>query len=754
MQFTSLSVNPWLLAMPCVVFASAAAAAPQDAPAEQAGRPADPSAAAGTDGDIVVTATRRAERLLDIPQAVTALDARTLEANGVRNFADYARLVPGLAFSDLGTGRPKPSLRGVNVNTGAATVGYYIDDTPIPSSTGSVRLTTIDPRLFDVQRVEVLRGPQGTLFGAGSMGGTIRIITNQPNPDALQGAIRLTGDLTAHGGFGEAADAMVNLPITDGVALRVVGWARTSDGFIDRKVNGVKVARVPYQDTAGIRAALGVERGPLKLRASVFHETQQFSGFQTVTYGVGNPGRRLEQDLRFDIAEPNANRFTLLNLTGDLDLGPATLQSSTSYYDGGLSASEETAELLAAFFGPTFSNSALEGFTKKSFTQEVRLISKERLAGFNYTLGSFYSNVRTFRTFDLITPEYVPVVGTDILFVGRYRTNDKQLGFFGELSFEPVRNVELTVGGRYYDISIVDNGHSEGVFVGPDPLDTLTTFKKTGFVKKVSASYKPGRNVQLYAQASEGFRPGFGTTPLPNVCNADIAALGIDPNKLQVDPDSVWNYEVGAKAASAGGKVRGAIAAYRIDWSKIQLGVFLPCGYRYNSNAGDARIEGLEMEGAATLADGFEIGGSLSYTHTKFTSIAPGAGASVGDPILEVPEWQGGGYAQYTAPLGGTLTGTLRVDAQYTGPALLFYDTDAATAPAPLEFRRRPDVTLLNTRFEIRQGNWSVALFGRNLLDQVKVAGFGDSLSANISYRPRFAVNQPRTVGVELNHRF
>jgi outer membrane receptor protein involved in Fe transport len=312
--------------------------------------------------------------------------------------------------------------------------------------------------------------------------------------------------------------------------------------------------------------------------------------------------------------------------------------------------------------------------------------------------------------------------------------------------------VNLTVGGRYYDVSSDNSTVADGLFNGGPSVNGAAS-SATGVVGKANLSWKPSPQTLFYAQVAQGFRPGFGTDQLPGACAADAIARGLDPNASEVTPDKVVDYEVGAKGTLFGGRVRGGAAFYRNDWRDIQLAVFLPCGFKQSANAGDVVIYGAELEGAVSLTDSLEVGGALSYIHDRFTHTLAGTDAQVGDPILNVPTWSASGYAQYRFPAFG-MDGLARLDLQYTGDALLFYDRVAASAPAPLQFRERPSLTLVNARVQVSSPDWTFAVFGRNLTNEEAITGFAESISANIPYRPRFAVNTPRVLGIEITRRF
>ena len=312
--------------------------------------------------------------------------------------------------------------------------------------------------------------------------------------------------------------------------------------------------------------------------------------------------------------------------------------------------------------------------------------------------------------------------------------------------------LSVTGGLRWYRYAGSDHIITDGPFAG-GPSDTLTQATSVGLVKKLNVSWKAGLGTLFYAQAAQGFRPGFGRAPLPSICVADAKAAGINPADNFVRPDSVWNYEAGIKTEGLGGRLRVDADTFLIKWSGVQQGVFLQCGFNIPSNAGDATSRGFEFEAEWHATPAITLGGEASYTATRFDRTTPGSLDQPGDPILEVPKWQGSAYAEYgfSGPLG-TL-GLAHIEVQYVGSSLLFYQDDPASAPADLSFRNKPSLILINVRVQLEKGPWRVALFGRNLANSIRITGFPNDFTIDLPERPRFEVSRPRTIGVELARR-
>lgn len=341
-------------------------------------------------GWVIVTAQKRSQQLQDVPMSVTALDSDALVNLGAEGFQDYARMVPGLSFESFGVtglrGVHNIVIRGVSSTGGAATTyGYYIDETPV---------ATVNPRLFDIERVEVLRGPQGTLYGASSMGGTIKIITQKPHSGAFAARTQLSVSDTKHGGTNYGFDGMLNVPLSERLALRVVGSYQQDEGYIDRisrlvPEQGAPVRkRVDDDRVSAIRAALRFTPGDtVTADLSVQHQKTEVDNLAAFDLN-------LQHDLTQarDVEERNEEEFTLANLTLDFDLGQVSLVSSSSYYEREAVENRELSGLIRQIFGALAHPTSLDTVTQdEERTQELRLSSNPG-GRFNWLIGGYYKD--------------------------------------------------------------------------------------------------------------------------------------------------------------------------------------------------------------------------------------------------------------------------------------------------------------------------------------------------------------------------
>jgi len=721
--------------------------------------------------EVIVTAQKREQRLQDVPAAISAVTGAMLADMGAQSFTDYARSIPGLTFQDAGAGRQIPTIRGINPSAGAPAVAYYIDETPMPANLSFV----VNPRLTDVARIEVLRGPQGTLYGSSSIGGTIKLIPNAPDLSHVSGSVQTTALVTDGAGgssLGGDAELVLNLPIVEGLAaVRGAFWGRNVGGYIDRTYPGGKEENVPDERTWGFRTTgLFKPSEDLEISAMAYMQNQRFNGIADITGGADNPDDQPVQNFLANVSEPQSNVFKLFNATVKYRTGAVELVSSTSYSDQKFDYTSEgmsAIQLFPTFYGEpplevAFPTRAKVGLRTHAFTQELRLATTESVAGFDFIVGAYYSKMRQRNTFDWSPPEYNDVVaGNDpssvlyapdnnILTAWGPGEMERQIAGFGEVTYHVTDSLSVTGGVRHYDVSRDENLFTSGWFIGgnePGIVDqALTSSESRGFVYKGNVSYQLTPDHLLYAQYSEGFRRGFGNRPLPPVCEAD--------SQLQVQPDSIKNYELGVKTGWLDRRLTVNATAYRTDWSDIQQGITLQCGFNLITNFGAAQINGAEFEISGRLTERLNAGLTGTYIEAELQQDLPTLGAFEGDQILYVPKWQYSLYMETTLPLLEDNDGFVRLDYQYTGSSFANYSRlgDGARDPAA----ELDAVRLWNLRAGLRHGNWEFAVAGQNLLNKA----FRQSLDPNaiitfvIPGRPRYVINRPRTISLSVSYQF
>jgi outer membrane receptor protein involved in Fe transport len=724
-----------------VVLALAASAT--DVRAQQAA--ADPGA--GLE-EILVTATKRGnENLQTVPIAITAQSQATLEAKGAQDFEDFARSVPSLSFVDSGPAFKTYVIRGINsTGTGVATVGQYVDDILI---TGDLRQP--DLRLFDVQRVEVLRGPQGTLYGSGSLSGTIRTIINPPDPSGYHADVIVRASDTDHGGGNYNGAITVNAPlIDDRVALRATAYDDEESGFI----NNIRLGThgVNAEHTFGGRAALLVKIDDLtKLTANVFYQKTRTDGRNIVVKADGELGRYNTDQF---VHDPFTSEFKIYNLTVNHDFGWADLDFSNSYFSRG-DDNKFDSTLFDLSFGPTFFTdvvglSTANGLTDQEdtsryITNELRLASKfgERT---EFVAGVFQQHIRTTFVTLVATSNDAGFINIPVepVFGQAQAHMTEQYALFGELSYKFTDKLTGLAGARVFYADEADDLNSTHPFGGfSPPVETPTLYSHAHKVTpKFYLSYQLTPDAMVYGSISQGFRIGGGNlanvTPLP-------------PEDRTYRPDSLWNYEVGAKTAWFDRHLIVNSSLYYINWSNIQVSDFTDDtnALTFIANAGKARVYGAELEVEGRITRDITVGGTLALVEAQLTQDQPStnqqfAGHS-GDLFPNVPQVSGSLFAQYSHPLTARLDSFARVDYSYTGRQ------GTQFSPENPIYNVVPAYNLLGARLGVRTDTWEAALFGKNLLNAYAV----NILEEASNLTPRAVVPlQPLTFGLELRYHF
>jgi iron complex outermembrane receptor protein len=550
--------------------------------------------------DIVVTAQKREQQLLDVPLAIQAISGEDLEASGARELNDLIESIPGASsVSRTAPGFETIQIRGISSGTtGDATVGYYVDD--VPFSVPNLQLAP-PSRLFDLQRVEVLRGPQGTLYGQGAMGGTIRMVTASPDLDEIIGRFQGEISSTAGGEAGAAVDGVFNLPLArDVAAVRISGGYEKVGGFADSTTLG----REDINDSVSwnLRAKLrinpsenvNVELGAWRVENALdFRNTMDSADPPVINTVAAGSADYIDSSL------------TLLSAVVNADLGGAQLTSSTAYIDHEL-------DFNAAFLaGAILRNDSV--FATTSFTQELRLASTGD-GPFNWLVGGYYSDGKI--DSDICLSLFVPCTTTFSININSAgRINTQAWAVFGELSYAMLDDrLIATVGGRYFEDDRNTRGTNRNTNVTTGAGDTFTTFNP-----RFNLSFKASDDLLFYGNIAKGFRSGA----FQSQAQADAAstALGI-PVGVAIEPDTVWSYEAGVKGRLADGLLTIDSAVYSIDWSNIQLQSTIN-GVATLSNGGNARSRGIDIGVGLRPMDGLQFMLVANFNDTEFTSVLP-----------------------------------------------------------------------------------------------------------------------------------
>lgn len=732
--------------------------------------------------EITVTAQKRgAEALQDVALSIQAISGNAIERQQIFGFDDYARLVPSLSAINQGPGQTQITIRGITTGRIAhiqpqnkSTVGIYFNDIPVTANAFNPDLT-----LFDIERIEVLRGPQGTLYGAGSMAGTVRVLTKQPNLEKVEGVVDGMISTTKSGGENYAAKGMINLPVAEGkFAVRGVAYYQKNSGFIDNIVNGDK--NYNDDDAIGGRVAAKFQASDsFDLTVSLIYQDASADGRQDeflpglaqamgVNGGVdvSAPGENLVINDELQVAkfaeDPFDDEFYIANLAFNWNLSWATLSSSTSYFDRDFDNILDDTFRGRINLGPVLADgvtplvSQVVVYNKvKDFVQETRLASMEDSA-VTWLIGGYYQKQK--RSF----VEEVPLPGMeellvlyglppssffgaqdDSLFDGYQEIKQRQYALFGELSFNVTDQVAFTVGARAFDwkqdFYLFHAGLANG---GVDIIDDSTS--DSGINPKFNLSYQPNEDVLVYLQAAKGFRLGGINEPVPTTgpigeaCSAEVESRGLGALPRSFGSDSLWNYELGAKTSWLDNRLIVNAAAYYVKWSDVQTTTFLQCGFTTIFNAGEVTSKGVEVELSAALTEGLVLKAGGSFTDSKLTSSTDEANAGIGSRAPNVPRWLLNASLDYTTPLANDdYQLFVRGDVQYTGNSYTEFEGGALRTEIPSHVSG-------NFSIGVQTDRWETSLFVKNIWDERIVAG----VDTDRNVPPTFTRARPRTIGI------
>lgn len=716
--------------------------------------------------EIVVTATRRVSALQDTPISITALSATALDQAGASQFEDIVQMVPGLQVTEVNPGQRRMTIRGIQ-STGEATVGLYYNETPVtgPGSANSdASGITPNLNLFDIQRIEVLRGPQGTLFGAGSMGGTMRVLFNAPVMSEYEGLIDASYNSVSGGGQGHSLRGMANVPVIgDILAARLVLYTEERAGWVDNTRLGID--DINSVRTDGARLSVAFEpTANFDLVLSAIYQEQEVrdasAHYPSMGYGVTDAYVRL----------PYPSDFRLYSGVANWDLGFATATGSASTYTyGGVKYFDNTK--FALFSIPTGNFCRLYfdqadactpdqqteytawGYSQlpliniqpmevTSDTAEIRLASNgsNRI---DWTVGAFlerrqdYAHSGIYRA-DAATGEVIwpyQQVGIRTL-----SSELNQRAAYVDLVFNVTDNLSLNAGVRAFDYDresvsqvlepFLTNGGAAG------PPNTFTT-EESGLTTKFNVSYNFDGGALLYATYSQGFRPG-------GVNNAP----GLPAELIPYGSDSLENYEVGVKFDLLDRRLMVDATLYQINWTDMLIGANMP-GYSFITNLGEARTRGLELQAIFRATPDLTFSGSINALKAELMADQLAVGISapgrVGDELPFEPRFSASLAADYRRPLNNGFDAVLHVGASYTG--------ESYSTLRPLDPNRESmgDFTLFNMRAGLENDVWSASVYVQNLFDEYGILRATSSLAAG---RGMSSATTPRTIGLTVRRTF
>jgi iron complex outermembrane receptor protein len=738
--------------------------------------------------EIVVTAEKRSSTVQDTPISMTAMSGDLMQQEGISDLTGVVQAVPGISVRTAGPGQTELEMRGLSSSGGSApTVGFYLDDYPLtPPAAALNGKVVIDPDLFDLNRVEVLRGPQGTLYGSGSMGGTIKLVTNPAKLNEFEGAVEAIGSGTTGGGFNRGGNLMLNAPlIDDRLAMRVVLTDKYTDGWLNRIVENnfppptgpgpcgpgwpgctrgdvtavtptAIVPRVNWERLQGGRVELLAQpTDALKINATALYQKITAGDYNEYDLPPGMPNAHYQP---FNNFEPIFDEFRLYGLTVTYDMSFAELTSATAYYSREESQTSDVSEALysvVGLFGVTATQFYQIPFNEtdstRQFSEEIRLASTGK-GPFQWIGGLFFSRFESiFSEYNASQPlAFISVGGAaanpdGIIYQAHNPYHMKQYAVFGEGTYALTDTLKLTAGVRWYKFESRADEETAGFATDSGNAGTtLNSFEQSnsGANPKVTLSYEPNHDLTVYGTIARGFRPGGINQQIPaSICTIHPETYG---------PDSTWNYEVGEKARLLDNRLVVNADVYYIKWTQVQQIVNQPCGYPLTENAGNAASYGPEIEVTALLSPNLTMTFSGTYTHSTLTSANPlvtqvDPALAPGLPILNIPKYTETTSLTYMTPVSDSFKFMARVNNSYVGES-----TDIEYTYATL-----PAYDLVGLRFGLIGSKLSGYVFADNLTNKHAELGINTTgFSWTIPSLERVVTNQPRTVGVDIKYSF
>ncbi len=764
------------------------------------GQAAAPDAPVANDGDIVVTATRQSQVLSKVPVSISAYTQKSLDVQGIRDIDDVTRFTPGITLERNGFGTQADiSIRGIDSNIGAGTVGVYVDDTPIQTRSIGYSSTNLYPQLFDLERVEVLRGPQGTLFGAGSEGGTIRFITPAPSLTDWHGYGRVEAG-AIHGGAAdyEAGIAIGGPIVADRLGFRASIDYRRDGGWIDRVTTDQAASNAGVEGVTGTvdrnanrqgglvaRAALTfAPTGNLKITPSILYQDTRLRDVYTYWGAESDPEHNVYRNGQA-LRQPDHDRYILPALRIEYNGPGFDVISNTSFFDRTHTAIDDFTNLNAGIFNGTnnFSNTvpALGNYTAydsvrntfKNFTQEVRIQSQDPQARFTWVLGGFYNNLRERALEHLVDPKFgdlilydyggsiEDVTGQSLVdgrysFVGDSFSRDRQIAIYGEASYRITGGLRARVGLRASHSSFSSTNYATG------PFNFATTFdrgheKEKPVTPKFSLEWQADPNTLFYGTAAKGYRVGGANPIIPfSACGDDLVARGYpDGSPKAYKSDSLWSYEAGAKSKLFGGNTQIAASAFHIHWKNIQRNIYLSgCGLQFTDNQGAANSDGFDAQINQRIG-ALSLNLAVGYTRARFSQ---NIFAAAGDPLPKIRKGDALQSQPWTVAVGGEYDFTLAARKGYLRADYTFRGGHATT---PFEDQQSSSydpgvlasqtISSVNLRAGTTFAGVDLSLFANNLFDDhPRLTHYAEGADPIF----RETTLTPRTVGVTGTYRY
>lgn len=775
---TALMVSTALAAMAASGMARAQDAAPPAASTIE--DPAEPTLAPDQENAgnevIVVTAQKRAQVLIDVPQSITVITGATLENQQATNFQDYLKLVPGLQLDQSNPGEGRLILRGLNTGGVASSVAVYLDETPFGSSSGLVNGGVLagDFDTFDVNRVEVLRGPQGTLYGASSLGGLLKFVTNEPDTERLVARGRISLEDTKGGEMSYRGHAVVNVPLSDTIAVRASGTYRKEGGFIDsigtseidgfgnlqvsdvaKNINSAESyggrASVLFQPSDVLKVRLSASLQNIRTKSPSFVESDPDT-LESLHGGLTQS--------RF--AKPFGNLdYRVYNALIDYDLGFGTVTSSTSFSEQNQTRRQDLtfnlSGLLEFFTGllagsPTESEIVLNQETNlKKFSQEIRLASHES-DRFEWLVGGYYTSedgliFQEFAGFDPGTenPTEFPA-GFDPLAEVELDSDYKEIAGFANATVHLGERFHVDFGGRYSHNEQKASQDAAGILAGNVVIATDLESSDNVFTYSVAPRFEINDRASVYARVAKGYRPGGPNVTPPNPPVGFQAAF---------EPDTTTSYEIGFKGQTADRRFSLDAAVYHIDWSDIQLLTSIN-NFGLNINGGKAKVDGAELTATFRPVPGLNLSVNGAYIDARLADDLPPIVGQIpafdGDQLPWTPKFSFAVNGDYSWALSANAEAFAGFSVRHLSQQTADYDADYFAANG--HHRKVDPYEVFDLRGGVDFGRFSVEAFSKNLFNSDGRTSTTGTTANGAPVYPAGAIGtgviRPRVIGISL----
>jgi outer membrane receptor protein involved in Fe transport len=695
--------------------------------------------------EVIVTANKRSERLADVPMSAVVLSGQRLTESQATTLQDIVNRVPGLQLVSDSPVDNQLIIRGISIGVGAinSSVATYVDEVPYTSEGPFANSATLAPNLdtYDLARVEVLRGPQGTVYGANALGGLLKYVTNLPDP-AQFGASFLTGvSSVEHGGVGYEAHGMVNLPLSDTVALRVVANDNRFPGYINDPSRGQ--SQINSVDRYGGRASLLWQADPslsIRLTAQYQHLEAHDTGDVDIYPGSLQPvfGDLQQEKL---IAQPQRVDNEIYNATINWDLGPASLTSSTSYSKANPALTQDFSWALGSYIssllgGANYGAGLTTSEPVHSFTQEVRLAWRND-ARWDWMIGGYFTDegaheIQATPPIDLNTGRILYNLQSSL---GIYDITStyRELAAFGDVNYHITPAFEVGLGGRYSSEKQSYRQINNGLVTGTN--DFTTHSGQDAFTYSADAKYKFDPEAMVYLRVASGFVPGGPNDALPG-----------SPLPETFHSSTTTNYEAGIKGAAVDGRLNYDFDVFDVEWKDIQL-IAAVNGLYGVTNGGAARSRGIEGAVGYVPAHGLSLTANVAYTDARLTQDTPASvNGKAGDRLPESPFFSGTLSASYEHPLSSAIAAFGGVDWHYTGDRLSEFVVGAPR-------QTLPSYSMVDLRAGVRVKAYELTLYVKNAGDARAISEVSAETVNGLNAYSASLVT-PRTIGLTLSGKY